>query len=75
MMISRYGCCPMPNAVCCSDGTHCCPHGAKCDLKRMACVPAPPTDTNEVPQQAEAKLDLVRTPWIIILIYNEIVTP
>jgi len=26
-----YGCCPMPNAVCCSDQTHCCPEGTECD--------------------------------------------
>lgn len=26
----RYGCCPRPNAVCCSDELHCCPHGYTC---------------------------------------------
>ncbi len=25
-----YGCCPMPNAVCCSDGEHCCPNDYAC---------------------------------------------
>lgn len=25
-----YGCCPMPNAVCCSDMVHCCPQGYSC---------------------------------------------
>ena len=25
-----YGCCPLPNAVCCSDGEHCCPQGTTC---------------------------------------------
>ena len=25
-----YGCCPLPNAVCCSDGVHCCPNGYTC---------------------------------------------
>ena len=25
-----YGCCPAPEAVCCSDGIHCCPHGYTC---------------------------------------------
>ncbi|BHF84508.1 hypothetical protein SprV_0902765900 [Sparganum proliferum] len=34
----QYGCCPLPNAVCCSDGVHCCPEGTQCDLKREACV-------------------------------------
>ncbi|CAB4039617.1 Hypothetical predicted protein [Paramuricea clavata] len=26
----QWGCCPLPNAVCCSDGVHCCPHGSTC---------------------------------------------
>ena len=26
----QWGCCPLPNAVCCSDGEHCCPHGYTC---------------------------------------------
>jgi len=26
----RYGCCPYPNATCCSDRAHCCPHGYSC---------------------------------------------
>ena len=26
----QYGCCPLPNAVCCSDGIHCCPNGYSC---------------------------------------------
>ena len=25
-----YGCCPLPSAVCCSDGVHCCPNGYSC---------------------------------------------
>ncbi|KAK2165648.1 hypothetical protein LSH36_47g04018 [Paralvinella palmiformis] len=27
----QYGCCPIPNAVCCSDHLHCCPSGMICD--------------------------------------------
>ena len=35
----RYGCCSEgPNAVCCADGVHCCPHGYKCDLSTSKCV-------------------------------------
>lgn len=34
-----YGCCPRPNAVCCSDGIHCCEQGYTCDLANAACVP------------------------------------
>ena len=26
----QWGCCPSPNAVCCSDRLHCCPHGYTC---------------------------------------------
>ena len=26
----QWGCCPLPNAVCCSDGEHCCPSGYTC---------------------------------------------
>ena len=26
----EYGCCPLPNAECCSDGVHCCPSGYTC---------------------------------------------
>ncbi len=32
-----YGCCPLPNAVCCSDMTHCCPEGKTCDIKNGTC--------------------------------------
>ncbi|NWY07833.1 GRN protein, partial [Nothoprocta ornata] len=39
----RYGCCPLQNAVCCSDHLHCCPQGTACDLERAKCssVPGP----------------------------------
>ena len=30
MSSNGYGCCPLTNAVCCSDGIHCCPGGYKC---------------------------------------------
>lgn len=32
-----YGCCPYPNAVCCSDHVHCCPSNTVCDLKKEMC--------------------------------------
>ena len=25
-----YACCPVPNAICCSDMVHCCPSGYSC---------------------------------------------
>ncbi|CAH1788059.1 unnamed protein product [Owenia fusiformis] len=33
-----YGCCPLKNAVCCSDHLHCCPQGSTCDLKSGKCT-------------------------------------
>ena len=33
-----YGCCPMPQAVCCSDLKHCCPSGYRCDLSAGTCI-------------------------------------
>ncbi|XP_054750763.2 uncharacterized protein ZC84.1-like isoform X1 [Lytechinus pictus] len=33
----QYGCCPLPNAVCCSDGQHCCPSGYTCDVSAGTC--------------------------------------
>ena len=33
----EYGCCPQPNAVCCSDGVHCCPQGSTCDVSAGTC--------------------------------------
>lgn len=34
----RWGCCPLPDAVCCADGDHCCPGGYKCDESETTCV-------------------------------------
>jgi hypothetical protein len=33
-----YGCCPLPNAVCCSDLEHCCPEGYRCDVSAGTCT-------------------------------------
>ena len=32
-----YGCCPIPKAVCCTDGKHCCPEGTTCDVSAGKC--------------------------------------
>ncbi|XP_058037244.1 progranulin isoform X1 [Ahaetulla prasina] len=37
----EYGCCPLQNAVCCSDHLHCCPQGTQCDLKHSICTIMP----------------------------------
>ncbi|MCJ8738983.1 hypothetical protein PDJAM_G00042000 [Pangasius djambal] len=32
-----WSCCPLPQAVCCEDFIHCCPHGKKCNLAAESC--------------------------------------
>ncbi|CAH8619022.1 unnamed protein product [Schistosoma guineensis] len=34
----EYACCPIPNAICCTDDIHCCPSGTSCDYKTLSCV-------------------------------------
>nr|2JYV_A Chain A, Granulin-2 [Homo sapiens] len=38
MVDGSWGCCPMPQASCCEDRVHCCPHGAFCDLVHTRCI-------------------------------------
>ncbi|XP_063760511.1 granulin a isoform X2 [Eleginops maclovinus] len=33
----KWGCCPLPEAVCCSDGNHCCPKNYKCNEDKTTC--------------------------------------
>ncbi|CAI5789905.1 Uncharacterized protein PODLI_1B030954 [Podarcis lilfordi] len=37
----QYGCCHLPNAVCCRDHLHCCPQGTTCDLEHSRCTMTP----------------------------------
>ncbi|XP_013878176.1 granulins [Austrofundulus limnaeus] len=34
----KWGCCPLPKAVCCDDKKHCCPEGTTCDTENMKCI-------------------------------------
>ncbi|CAB1452221.1 unnamed protein product [Pleuronectes platessa] len=34
----KWGCCPLPEAVCCAGGDHCCPVDYKCDERGTHCV-------------------------------------
>lgn len=34
----KWGCCPMPKAVCCDDKEHCCPEGTTCNTEQMKCI-------------------------------------
>ncbi|XP_042772111.1 progranulin isoform X1 [Panthera leo] len=40
MLDGSWGCCPMPQASCCEDKVHCCPHGTSCDLAHARCLTA-----------------------------------
>ncbi|KAI1285721.1 Progranulin [Halotydeus destructor] len=33
----KYNCCPLKNAICCSDGFYCCPEGSTCNVKEGTC--------------------------------------
>uniref|UniRef100_G3PNX7 Granulin a n=1 Tax=Gasterosteus aculeatus TaxID=69293 RepID=G3PNX7_GASAC len=33
----EWGCCPMPDAVCCPDKVHCCPQGYTCNMASNSC--------------------------------------
>ncbi|XP_024913512.1 granulin b isoform X2 [Cynoglossus semilaevis] len=37
----KWGCCPLPTAVCCSDGVHCCPNGHTCEPHKWSCSRGP----------------------------------
>ncbi|XP_068274823.1 progranulin [Nyctibius grandis] len=43
-----WGCCPMPQALCCADKVHCCPHATICDLAHGRCL-SPRGDTGDTP--------------------------
>lgn len=34
----HFGCCPLPDAVCCSDHVHCCPHSTVCNVAEGRCI-------------------------------------
>ncbi|XP_030645642.1 granulin a [Chanos chanos] len=38
MSHGEWGCCPLPEAVCCADQEHCCPKGYGCDVRAGSCV-------------------------------------
>ncbi|XP_013865749.1 granulin a [Austrofundulus limnaeus] len=41
----KWGCCPLPKAVCCARGSHCCPEGYRCEESKTSCV----KDETEIP--------------------------
>lgn len=36
--VHKWGCCPIPEGVCCSDGDHCCPKHFNCDVNSTSCT-------------------------------------
>ncbi|XP_068217221.1 progranulin-like isoform X2 [Palaemon carinicauda] len=34
----QFGCCPFPEAKCCADHVHCCPHSMDCDIAHQSCI-------------------------------------
>ncbi|XP_038610544.1 progranulin isoform X3 [Tachyglossus aculeatus] len=38
MPSGSWGCCPLPQATCCEDRVHCCPHSTSCDLAHNRCL-------------------------------------
>lgn len=52
-----WSCCPVPNAVCCPDRTHCCPGDLPvCDDKGEQCLPPPLLHGAQPPHQ--------QMPWL-----------
>ncbi|XP_048846873.1 granulin a isoform X1 [Brienomyrus brachyistius] len=56
--ISKWGCCPLPEAVCCGDGEHCCPSGYKCNVKRTTCS----RDTLVIPWYSKMEAEANQVP-------------
>ncbi|KAM8818832.1 progranulin [Rhynchonycteris naso] len=53
MLDGSWGCCPMPQASCCEDKIHCCPHGTSCDLVHARCLTA--TGTHPLAKKIPAR--------------------
>ncbi|KAI5097065.1 granulin-a isoform X1 [Silurus meridionalis] len=60
--LGGWGCCPLPQAVCCEDFIYCCPQGKKCNHETQSCddpsgsvpwlkkVPSRPIDGQKFPE-------------------------
>ncbi|XP_036943926.1 granulin a [Acanthopagrus latus] len=56
----KWGCCPMPKAVCCKDKLHCCPEGTTCDLEHSKCTSS--STKKEMPMWAKLPAR-IRADW------------
>jgi hypothetical protein len=59
----KYGCCPLPNAVCCSDHSHCCPYGFKCNVASGSCYEEIQMNNDKTTIPATA----IKVRWIHVL--------
>jgi hypothetical protein len=59
---SGMACCPYTNAVCCSDGEHCCPFNSTCDVPNQRCMPAAGEPAGPAFLQAAAAQDVIVCP-------------
>ncbi|XP_076064066.1 progranulin-like isoform X4 [Oratosquilla oratoria] len=60
---SGYGCCPIENAVCCSDQVHCCPANTICSSDTHECLQWWSTScacTGAAPAQAHSQCSMLR---------------
>ncbi|XP_051987482.1 uncharacterized protein LOC127647338 [Xyrauchen texanus] len=65
----EWACCPLPEAVCCDDFIHCCPHGKICNVAAGSCddtsgsvpwfekVPVQPISSQKVANKQGASVD------------------
>nr|XP_020461189.1 granulins-like [Monopterus albus] len=56
----KWGCCPLPKAVCCEDKLHCCPESSTCDVEHSKCISL--TTKKEMPMWAKLPAR-VRAEW------------
>ncbi|XP_051243037.1 granulin a isoform X5 [Dicentrarchus labrax] len=56
----KWGCCPMPKAVCCEDKVHCCPEGSECDVEHSKCISS--STKKEMPMWAKLPAR-IRAEW------------
>ncbi|CAH8636074.1 unnamed protein product [Schistosoma haematobium] len=67
----EYACCPIPNAICCTDDIHCCPSGTSCDYKTLSCVKTDNGHSIESPTANE----LLRNPGLLFTGVRDHVCP
>ena len=62
----EWGCCPLPQAVCCNDHLHCCPNGYTCDTTSGRCnkgdISLPFYQKIKASKVAETKVETVVCP-------------